>query len=42
VFFFFSFVYVRETTDIKGWGGGWPAEGEFLSLFFHFFLLEQK
>jgi hypothetical protein len=40
--FFFSFVYVREMRDIKGWGGGWPAEGEFLSLSFHFFLLEQK
>jgi hypothetical protein len=39
VFFFLSFVYVREMRDIKGWGGGWPAEGEFsLFLFISFFL----
>jgi hypothetical protein len=41
VFFFLSFVYVREMRDIKGWGAGRPAEeGEFLSLSFPFFLLE--
>jgi hypothetical protein len=40
VFFFLSFVYVREKRDIKGWGGGRPAEGEFLSLSFPFFPLE--